>query len=175
MSAWVSQAYCIRTRQDCLPSIRGGSDCLSGEHVEMRNWQRPGGRQLAVRTGTAWHSLLRQEGEDSPAHPSANRPVNASCCGAHQGDGLDGGQEGAHEGGGSLLHGQALLALIAVGVPPGAQALLLQRLRSACRNTAEDCSFLSRARQLQNSFRPRFIRARSSRCSCCSACSAAVG
>ena len=50
---------------------------------------------------------------------------------AHQGEGLDGGQEGADEGGGSLLHSQALLALAAVGLPPRAQPLLLQRLHTA--------------------------------------------
>ena len=46
----------------------------------------------------------------------------------HHGDGLDGGQQRAHERGRRLLHGQPPVSLVAVRLPPRAQALLLQRL-----------------------------------------------
>ena len=47
---------------------------------------------------------------------------------AHQGDRLDRWHEGADERSGALLHGEAFLAIVAVGVPPGPQPLLLQGL-----------------------------------------------
>ncbi len=47
---------------------------------------------------------------------------------SYQGDRLDGGHKGADERSGALLNGQAFLAIVTVGLPPGSQPVLLQGL-----------------------------------------------
>ena len=59
----------------------------------------------------------------------ASQALDPCRAGARQHDGLDGGHERADERGGALLHRQAHAAVVAVGLPPRAQPLLLQRLR----------------------------------------------